>query len=317
MKTNTISTRQIGIITYFLCNATFLGIGVNYLFRTSSNDSLFACIVGYLIGLLFITLFIKITKYTTSNNIIGLNQKLMGKAFGNIINFILIITFFLISCVILWVLTKYISGQFLNDTPTYIISVLFIIPIAYLMFKNEETIARSAGVLFIFSILLYVVSFLGLYNIGDINYLKPYFKDGFNHILLGGFLFACFSTIPIFSLSIFKKEDITRTKHLNRNIIMGYSLSSLTIIGIIYTILTVYGPKVATVFQFPEYSILKEISFFDFIEKIENILTIQWLFDIFILISMAILFIKNAFNSLIKPTKRVLNIFTLIIILYI
>lgn len=317
MKTNKISSKQLLIITYFLSNATFLGIGINYILRVSNNDAFIASILGYILGFIFIFMLLHITKYTTKYNIITLNTHLMGKTLGNIINTILVSAFFIMSCIILWILTNYINTQFLSNTPTYIISILFIIPITYCLLKGQETFGRTAQIFFVLSVTLYVISFIGLYNMGHIDNLKPFFKDGANHIFKGSFLFACFSSIPLYALTIIPKNEIDNNKDYNKSILLGYSLSALSIIGVIYIVLSVYSINVAKVFQFPEYSILKEITFFNFIEKIENILTIKWLFDLFALIFMACFFVKQAIKTTFKQNKKTSNITIISIIILI
>lgn len=315
MHSNKISTQQIMIITYFLSNASFLGIGINYILKVSSNDAVFAAILGFFLGFLFIGLLTQITKYTTKYNIIELNTKLMGKILGNIINLILIISFFLLSCIILWVLTNYINTQFLSNSPSYIISILFNIPILYALLKGQETLARTAQIFFIVSIFLFGISLLGLYNIGEIDNLKPFFKDGYTHILHGSFLFACCSTIPLFTLTIIPKNEIVNNINYNKHILIGYIISAISIIIVIYIILSVFGISVAKVFQFPEYSILKEITFFEFVEKIENIVTIKWLLDIFIIIFMSCFFVKQGIKTTINSNFKLTNIITIILII--
>lgn len=313
--TNKISNKQIMIITYFLSNASFLGIGINYILKTSNNDAVFAAIIGFLLGFLFIFFITQITKYTAKYNIIQLNINLMGKILGNIINIILITSFFFLSCINLWILTNYINTQFLSNAPSYIISILFNIPILYALIKGQETMARTAQIFFLVSIILYSISLLGLYNIGDLDNLKPYFKDGYIHIFKGAFIFACCSTIPLFSLSIIPKNEIVNNIEFNKSLLLGYVISSISIIIVIYIILSVFGISVAKVFQFPEYSILKEISFFDFIEKIENIVTIKWLLDIFIIIFMACFFSKEGIKTIFNSNKLWSNIISTILVI--
>ena len=50
------------------------------------------------------------------------------------------------------------------------------------------------------------------------------------------------------------------------------------------------------VYSYPEYTILRRIRFFNFIENIENFICINWFFDLFISLSLFISKLKDTLN---------------------
>ena len=55
----------------------------------------------------------------------------------------------------------------------------------------------------------------------------------------------------------------------------------------------VFGGPLARTFSYPEFSILRQINVFNFIQNIESFLAINWLFDIFVALSLAAKKIKD------------------------
>ena len=96
-----------------------------------------------------------------------------------------------------------------------------------------------------------------------------------------------------FSLAVSPSLLMLSTKSNNKNNIPSYLLGCFTLILKLFLIIAILGPIMASLYRFPEYIILKEIKLLDFIEKIENIVAISWIFDHFVYVSVASLFIKE------------------------
>jgi len=54
--------------------------------------------------------------------------------------------------------------------------------------------------------------------------------------------------------------------------------------------------ELINVYSYPEYTILRRIKFFKFIENIENFICINWFFDLFISLTLFITKIKDTLN---------------------
>ena len=86
----------------------------------------------------------------------------------------------------------------------------------------------------------------------------------------------------------------------------------LTIFIVVLTITVVLGEMV-NIYSYPEYSVLRKISLFNFIENIENFVSAAWFFDIFISLSICSLKLKN----LINVKSSIIPFIVSLIILYI
>ncbi len=74
-----------------------------------------------------------------------------------------------------------------------------------------------------------------------------------------------------------------------------------------FTISLILGEMI-NVYSYPEYTILRRIRFFKFIENIENFICINWFFDLFISLSIFILKIKETLNIK-KQYSAIFNVF--------
>ena len=66
------------------------------------------------------------------------------------------------------------------------------------------------------------------------------------------------------------------------------------------------GIYLSSIYQYPEYIALKNISIFGFIDRIENLVSSQWIFGLFINLTMVVYFLANTvkkdYHGKIVPT---------------
>ena len=106
-------------------------------------------------------------------------------------------------------------------------------------------------------------------------------------------------------------------QHYNRNVIITYFLSSITLMLTTFFIISIFGPHLALLYQYPEYHLLKLINISGFISRVEGIIALHWLFDLFSFIVMGLYFIIKYIKDDFKMTDKITNyaIITLSIIL--
>lgn len=76
------------------------------------------------------------------------------------------------------------------------------------------------------------------------------------------------------------------------------------------------GIDLASYYQYPETAILKKVSYFKFIERVEGILSINWLLDVMMVLSFILFSLNKGINTFVKGKKHtILYILCLIILL--
>lgn len=273
-------------IAYFISRAFFAGITSLSLISQTNQDAWISLFFAIMIGLIPVYIFHKIASYDEELNIVQKIDKLFPNS-GKYIKILLGIGVFAIIILNFWNLINLITTQFLNKTPNYVIGISLIIPIILLINKDNKIIARVSTILFFFSIILVITSIIGLLPKIQIDNLKPFMENNF---LKGIIPYISYNTLPLFIILIFPN------RYIKRSIIHGYIISSISLfIGLLFLI-SILGVNLVILFQYPEFHLLK-LAFDGFITfRLENILAIQWIFDIFIFTSIGIKFCNETFN---------------------
>ena len=78
---------------------------------------------------------------------------------------------------------------------------------------------------------------------------------------------------------ITSKNNIKDDKNLNKNMLKVFILSNIVTIAIISGTILTLGIEYIEIFRFPEYIALKQFSLFNILERVENILAMQYFFN--------------------------------------
>ena len=290
------------LLIYFLSRSLFLGGGISTLFLYCSKDAYIAIILGTLlgIGIIYIISRIKISK--------PFNIYLQEKSFINILIKVIFICYIIFGIfILLIILATFLYSYFLPFTPSVISCLPFIFLAAFLSPKSTSKIVYVAQVLFIISLILIFLKTILLTNEFDFGNLLPVLTTKPFNIFKASLIFTILSTAPFILLI---DESIQFKQSLKY-----YLISSLTIFIVVLTITAVLG-ELVNVYSYPEYSVLRKIRLFKFIENIENFISIGWFFDIFICLSLSSLKLKQLFNTNKSIVSFGITTFILIIVNY-
>ena len=288
-----VSKRGFSSIIFFISQSLFLGIGLTQILNSSENSSPLSVILGFILGFFILYLFFKLFDYEKDLSLFEKFEKIFGKTIGNIINFVLVCLFLLYFIYTLWSIQIYIQNKYLDKTPSFLIILLFLIPIVYSVNKNIKTIAKTSLIIFIITIVEIILSIFGLTSIFEISNLKPFFNKSFITILKNALYFISYFLTPLFLMLTVPKNTIEDSKNLNKSIIIFYVFGAINFFLLFTFIIGVFGIDLAKLFYYPEFTLVKKINYFNFIEHVENILSTQWLFSLFMSGVMNLLFFRK------------------------
>ncbi|MEG1015390.1 MAG: endospore germination permease [Bacilli bacterium] len=310
MKNKITTFSYYSIIIVFLVSS-FLGIGVYSLFNSSKEDSIISLFISLLIGLLILLSYIKIFNYEPSLPIDKKINKLFGSILGTIINIFLSLNCLFISISLLYSLINLISTQFLSETPVVSIGLCLILTIIYANIKGINALSKTSIIILYINIFLFVLAFIPLISLVDFTNFRPILNKGIYPVIKGTYSFVTLSIIPLYFLLIIPKNLIEK-EVTYKHIIKPYIFSIIIIILVTICTLGVLGIYASLTYQFPEYVVLKQVKLFNFIDRIENIVVLQWIFGLFVSLSIMIYYITNN----IKKNTKVLPIIVSLIVLY-
>ena len=311
-----INSLQYSSILALLIYIPILGIGTHSIINIAKNDAYLSTIITAILGIIIILLFNYIHSYNKDKPISTTIINLYGKVLGNVINTIICIIFLIISITYLYNLSNFITSQFLNQTPTIIIVISITILIAYNLSKGFQNMSRVSLILYIISIILFILTLIFLIPHIDINKLKPFLSNGITSITKAGALLTSTNILPIFALLCIPKNNIKNNNKLNKYLIIFYIMAVISCFILVATTISSLGIYLTKMYQYPEYIALKEVNLLGFIERSENILSIQWILGYFVALSLFTYYISSSIKIKKDTPNNIITIIILIITIY-
>ena len=289
--------KQNSVELFFLTRSLFFGLGISLLCKFTDKDTYIGAIIGTFLGLLIILGYRYIIKHKNSS-LLELFQK--NKVLGIITRILLLLASIIILTYALLTYKTFVSSFLLSTTPVYMVLIPWLLLLIYCAWNGLSMIHKIASCLFPFSIVLSLLSIISIFGNFDFYNFLPILTSSPSNMFMSIISFAGISAFPGI-LTLHMDNSI-------KNYGKFYLLSALMIIIAILCINGVFGEVLVNVFRFPEYMVLKQVKLFDFIEKIENILSIAWAFDLFITSAFCVYSIKTLVPKKHNP------IYTLVII---
>lgn len=280
---------EYSIITYFAIRASLTGINSMLIIGFAKQSSWFAIIVGFILGLLPIYLFFKIRK--------KLNDKTVFQIANPFVNFLLIAGVSLYILVMFYNLTNFVFSQYLNKTPMIFIGLLFMIAMIYTLNKGLNVLARSFVIIFYICIILFLISILGLLPKTNFENLKPFLADGINPVIKGAISYVAYSVLPIIIIGAIPNNKIEKNHLNNKSTLITYIFIAIIAILVSVNLIGVLGVPLAELYQYSEFHILKEINYFNFINRLERTLAIQWILNFYCFCTIGIHFVLTGLES--------------------
>ena len=300
---------------------TFFGISVSILKEGSGVNSWLAALISYAIGVIPLLMIIYISKYKPN---LKLNEKinsLFGKKLGFIINIIFSLLLISLGITLLYNINNFILSQFLYRTPFLVTCTLLIILIIYCSNKGINTISKLSLLLLIINIILYTINIFSLIQHIDIYNFMPILKENTNNIFNTALKISSINYLPLLTILIIPKEKLTVPSKYNKTIIISYIIGAIISFGLVITTFGVLGIDLVNAFEYSEYIVLRKVKLLGFLERIENIISLQWIIGSFVYLTIITYTISKSipFKSIKahKRTNTVIGILLIILTTYI
>lgn len=307
-----ISNFEFGNLNFFITRALMIGVTFNALINSMKQDSWLIPILSVIPAIILIIAANYIMKYKPdldlSLKIIELFKKKLG-----IFIIILFILLFGFICILNFLnLNNFIQSQFLTRTPFIAISIMFMIATYYILNKGISVIARCGTILMFISIILFILSLIGLMPQVKISNIKPIFTSSPYDYITGLNSFYAFNTLPLLLLTIIPKNKI-KNENVKKTLLISYFVSMISLFVIIFQTIAVFGYELSNMYEYPQFLVLKHVSLVGLSSRIESILIMQVIFDILILNIFIIYFIGRCIKSTFNIKRKDLIYFIICI----
>lgn len=266
---------------YFNGRVLFNGIAISYLFMTCGSMTWLSGLIGTIIGVIFLLIF--------KNN----NSKMSKISSG-----------FLMTLIPLVILVNMGHSLYLKNTPIWILTLIPAFASTIISNTKKGALNKVILILFVYSIILFLLELLGLVSSIELNNLLPFSNANVKSILWGSFVFAITGITPIVSLN-----DVKDTK----STIIYYLISSITVQVICFLAITILGQKETLLLRFPETVVLKRIEFLNFISSVDSFFNFAVIVDVLLTMSSGLKNIEEASN---KYMKYITIIFTTLLTIW-
>lgn len=312
-----VTNSEYACLSSFLIRSLFFGPAIYSILHFALQDGWISIIVSFILSFIPLIIYYKLLNCNPNDNIVSLNNKL--GLIGKIINTILTAFVIFHASLILWNLTNFIYSQFLFQTPLIVIAIIISFGIFYISIKNLTTIARTGTAFFIISTILYFIAALSLIGKCDLNGLKPIFNSGITPILKGSFSSLGLNIFPLFIILIIPKNNIKNNDKIISSFFKVYIFRYLCMLSVLVICVAILGIELTNLYQYPEYHILKTINIANFFQRVESVLSVQWIFDAVMSIALCLYYVKESITKTfnLKNKFNLINIICIISILII
>lgn len=313
MNDNKLNSWQFSCLVVFPILSLFTGMGTYNIIKIAQVDSYLSVLFSYGLGLLVLLLFIGIFNYKKELTITEKINYLFGNFLGFIVNLLIAVLVLCIGIVVLYNISNFAISQFLAETPMVVFMILLGIVLVYNVILGIENMARVAIVFLGIICFLTLISTFGTLPHFDISNIKPFLEHGLKAPFFGGIVLTLTNVVPIFMLLMIPKNKVTHHKSISTNLLMLYSLAFIFIFIAIFLTTGSLGIYLSQVYQYPEYTVLKKISLFNFIDRIENFIYIKWILNSVISLSLVIYYIQGSIK---KEKSKLIPILTMGLIIF-
>lgn len=305
---------QFGTISFFLITTLFVGIGITNTFVLNKQDSWLVSITSIILSILPLIILLSIINYEPNKNIFEKMTSLFGKIIGNIINFIFIIFVLFILLAVLKSTTAFANTMYLTKTPSIIIISIFITIAIYGAFKGIETISRLSEILFFMTIIILIIIIISLLPVFHFDELKPILTHGFTPVFKNSFIYMAYSLTPLILITVIPKNNIINNNKYHWKFFLIILIGFFNLFSVFFFTPGIVSSKLAELYRFPAYYVLRKASIGGVINNMENFLSIHWFFNNFILITMSFYFLFEYLKFIFKFRKDIYYKIIIIII---
>lgn len=275
-----ISSRQ------FMLLVIFFTIGNSTLFiptilaTLTKQDAWITSILGLGVGALLVLLYNKTGKYFPNMTVVQYSEQILGKWFGKIVSFLFCSFTFMLSGLVIRNIADFVSTFLITNTPIELIQIIFLSIVIMGARLGIETVARTAEILFVFLIVLYLVAILGLLPKGDLTKLQPVFEGGVKPIIRG---LITYSGSPFFELVVFLMifPSIDKLNKVKKTFLIGTLVGGISLTISLFYCLIVFGPNVTAENIFVSFTLIRDINIAGVLQRIEAIIAVVGLITAF------------------------------------
>lgn len=228
-------------------------------------------------GILVIWMYYFLGSQYPSMTLVDILKTIFGKYIGSIAAFSFIFLWFHTLYSFPWHLSNFITTQSMPETPNRVINMVFVIVIVVAEYYGIETIGRFCELALYFILILFFLSMLLVLPNVNIENLLPVFEKGITPIFNSSMGLSCYITFPAIVLMMIYPFNINNLSEAKKSLFKGYLLANVVNFITILISILVLGSGVVASYQYPTYTLVKEINVFIIFSRFEAGIAAIWI----------------------------------------
>ena len=266
------------LVIVFTIGSTILDIP-SLLIMVAKQDAWIASILTTFISLFFIFIYKQIATLYSSMTYVEINEKVFGKWIGKIMSLPYLFYFYYLSASMIRDIGNFFVTEILVDTPIQIIMIVFLLVSLMAVQLGLEVISRTALIFFPWIVALFFILFLILIPEIKLENIQP-ILEGLKPIIKGSYHIL---GLPYLELLIFLMITpyVTEKVNMNKAFYRGTLIGGIVLTIVIILSILVLGADISARQSYTTYILGKKIKIGRFLERIEAIIAIIWIFTAF------------------------------------
>lgn len=280
-----ITSAQFAILTYMYLLGTAAIMQPHTIASIAGTDEWFTMLLSIFaqlgIGWLYMTLAFKYPNET----IIEYSRHLLGKWAGWLLGFSYFVFFLVLDAYILRVVSGFLGASILPRTPSDVLRITFLIPVAYGVFLGLGVIGRTTQILLPFTVFIIILSAILLLPQIHADNLLPMFPDGIMAPIKGLYPLIGFPIEETFVLLMLVRFVVDKEK-TKKYFYIASAAGPATIMLITLLTIMVLGIEVIVRAPYVVYDLVKEIRIERIFDRVEAIMGIVWMSTTFVKVTL-------------------------------
>ena len=317
MKKNKITQFQYFTTFFFLLSAFIPMIGFHRLTILSSQDALFAILIGSIMMFLFALLIQNILNYLPEKNLFEKLKALYPKIFP-----LFLLLFFVSFLSILFLVTQEFSSfvhfYLLPEFHEFWILLPLFLLLFYFLKKSGESLFHVTEICFYLYLLFFIISLFGIIPQCNFLKIKPLLSSQPMNLLKSSLIFFCALPLPFFFFLYFPKKRLHKKKNSTKTWKYAIFYHGIFQFITLFLILSSLGIYLTNLYKNPLMVTYQKISFLNILERVESTLSFSYILLYFLPMVFLIYFLKKLFLFTIPKTEKKENLvlfFLLLIVL--
>lgn len=277
-KEDRVSAKQMVLLVLTCILATVDIFLPSQVAQIAGRDAWLAALAASVLGYLIYRLILLLSLLFPRQSLAGLNRKILGKYLGGLVTLFYIVSFILLSIMIVIQFSVIMGSAFKPESPPYIWHLIVLIPAIYVTSLGIKVPARMNEILLPLGFfLLFAVVLLNIPEIQLREYL-PIFERGYLPALQGTVLIAsklCYTIIILALMPYVNKQEKLVALGLP-----GFFIVALALLGGT-TSIAMFGPQLTAVTLLPALAMIRNVDI-GFLSRLDALMIGIWYSGLFI-----------------------------------